>query len=392
MILTDITRFAKTDKTIFGKLAALALAALLAVSLNSALQPGFAFADEGKGAIVEWPGASPDDDKGTEVQKEPQNVYVYLDSGLTGDELEQAKRDGIVNSSGWITVGVIQLEIDPATAYEDKAEAERTFAISSEMQEKIGEALKDIEFLDGREIDLSQVEWMHLKAERGANDYLEAADAWTWHLDGKVVKKPAPGNPDDGSHEGDENQGGNNTPGNNGPNEPQRPTVPEPENPGSITVPSVAVPTPQRPNQPQANPQTPAAPNDNNTSDGGFAAGERTIVSEPEPDAAPAPEPEEASEPVAPTSTIDNDAVPMAARSNASIEEEEVPLGAFDAPVDPAPWVAGMGAIGTALWGVVAVRRRLIMTQKLASFESQVLGNPASEAETVVAPNAQQTF
>ena len=46
-------------------------------------------------------------------------------------------------------------------------------------------------------------------------------------------------------------------------------------------------------------------------------------------------------------------------------------MGAFDAPVDPAPWVAGLGAIGTALWGVVAVRRRLVMAQQLATFEAR---------------------
>lgn len=55
---------------------------------------------------------------------------------------------------------------------------------------------------------------------------------------------------------------------------------------------------------------------------------------------------------------------------------------------DPAPWVAGLGAIGTALWGVVAVRRRLVMAQQLATFESQVLGNSAVEADAVAVPNA----
>ena len=64
------------------------------------------------------------------------------------------------------------------------------------------------------------------------------------------------------------------------------------------------------------------------------------------------------------------------------------PWGAFDAPVDPAPWVAGLGAIGTALWGVVAVRRRLVMAQQLAIFESQVLSNSAVEADAVAVPNA----
>lgn len=52
------------------------------------------------------------------------------------------------------------------------------------------------------------------------------------------------------------------------------------------------------------------------------------------------------------------------------------------------PWIAGLGAIGTALWGVVAVRRRLVMAQQLATFESQVLGNSAVEADAVAVPNA----
>ena len=82
----------------------------------------------------------------------------------------------------------------------------------------------------------------------------------------------------------------------------------------------------------------------------------------------------------------------MTARTGEAIPEEEVPMGAFDAPVDPAPWVAGLGALGTALWGVIAVRRRLMMTQRLAAFESQVLGATEAEAETVVASNAQHVL
>ena len=54
--------------------------------------------------------------------------------------------------------------------------------------------------------------------------------------------------------------------------------------------------------------------------------------------------------------------------------------------------MAGLGALGTALWGVIAVRRRLMMTQRLAAFESQVLGATEAEAETVVASNAQHVL
>lgn len=87
---------------------------------------------------------------------------------------------------------------------------------------------------------------------------------------------------------------------------------------------------------------------------------------------------------------IEDDATPMVSRAPGAevIVAEAVPLGAFDAPVDPAPWVAGMGAIGTALWGVIAVRRRLVMAQRLVSFEGQVLGNAVAEPDAVAVPNA----
>lgn len=118
-------------------------------------------------------------------------------------------------------------------------------------------------------------------------------------------------------------------------------------------------------------------------------------MSEPVPQAATTAEPTVAvlaDEPAVEAVAISDDATPMVARAAGAeaIAEEEVPLGAFDAPVDPAPWVAAMGAIGTALWGVIAVRRRLVMAQKLASFEGQVLGNVAAEASTdaAAAPSA----
>lgn len=127
----------------------------------------------------------------------------------------------------------------------------------------------------------------------------------------------------------------------------------------------------------------------------GFAAGERTTVSEPAATAQPAAtETAGAVEATAGAAAgevlIEDDATPMVSRAPGAevIVAEAVPLGAFDAPVDPAPWVAGMGAIGTALWGVVAVRRRLVMAQQLATFESQVLGNSAVEADAVAVPNA----
>lgn len=154
-------------------------------------------------------------------------------------------------------------------------------------------------------------------------------------------------------------------------------------------VPSIKVPTSSAPQQSQSNAQ-----NNDNATGGGFKAGERTAVSEPAPQAAPAKvvlaETAPAEQPAAETVSIDDDATPMVARVGGAeaIAEEDVPMGAFDAPIDPAPWIAGLGAIGTALWGVVAVRRRLVMAQQLATFESQVLGNSSVEADAVAVPNA----
>ncbi|MEC4272080.1 hypothetical protein VJ923_02760 [Adlercreutzia sp. R25] len=174
-----------------------------------------------------------------------------------------------------------------------------------------------------------------------------------------------------------------------------KPTPPSGSKP---SAPNVNFTMPKNPQRSQGSAQGNAAataPRD------GFAAGERTTVSPskvseaiPESRALVAePMMAAAAEPfVVGEVAIADDATPMVARSSAVIPEEEVPLGAFDAPVDPAPWVAGLGAIGTALWGVVAVRRRLVMAQKLAAFEGQVLGNVAPEADASVAPNAQQTF
>lgn len=196
-------------------------------------------------------------------------------------------------------------------------------------------------------------------------------------------------------------------PGDNDPTD--KPVVPDDDGNGSVDndggvkpqapsdnetpkVPSIKVPAPSTPQQSQSNAQN----NDNaaGANGGGFNAGERTTVSEPAPQAGTAKvvlaETAPAEQPAAETVSIDDDATPMVARVGGAeaIAEEDVPMGAFDAPVDPAPWVAGLGAIGTALWGVVAVRRRLVMAQQLATFESQVLGNSAVEADAVAVPNA----
>ena len=165
--------------------------------------------------------------------------------------------------------------------------------------------------------------------------------------------------------------------------------------------------TPARPSNPQVNFTVPQTDNRSHQAtqsatsaatqaSRGFAADERTAVSEPATAAAQSATAETAEAVAATTGAaaeevlIEDDATPMVSRAPGAevIVAEAVPLGAFDAPVDPAPWVAGMGAIGTALWGVVAVRRRLVMAQQLATFESQVLGNSAVEADAVAVPNA----
>lgn len=125
---------------------------------------------------------------------------------------------------------------------------------------------------------------------------------------------------------------------------------------------------------------------------GGFAATEKTTVSEPLAFSGAA----EGSSKAAAAETddsevvISDDEVPMVTRASEAIPEENVPMGAFDAPVDPAPWVAGLGALTTAFWGILAVSRRLLMAQRLASFEAQVLGvvPEAAEAEVAVAASA----
>ena len=201
----------------------------------------------------------------------------------------------------------------------------------------------------------------------------------------KTAEEPVkPENPGDNDPAGkpvvpDDN--GNGSVDNNGGVKPPAPSDNE-----TPKVPSIKVPAPPTPQQSQSNAQN----NDTATgaNGGGFNAGERTAVSEPAK--VELAETTSAEQPAAETVSIDDDATPMVARVGGAeaIAEEEVPMGAFDAPVDPAPWVAGLGAIGTALWGVIAVRRRLVMAQRLASFEGQVLGNSAVEADAVAVPNA----
>lgn len=203
-------------------------------------------------------------------------------------------------------------------------------------------------------------------------------------------KKAEPARPENPGEGGDDPADKPGVPGNGGSG---NGSGSENTNPGFSHNPTVDVP-----NIDFTLPQTPQGPGqDGAAAPAGFTANERATVSNPasqklattnaataEPMPA-TPEDEAAVEEIA----IDDDVAPMVARAGGSeaIAEEEVPMGAFDAPVDPAPWVAGLGAIGTALWGVVAVRRRLMMAQQLAAFEHGVLGNTVIDADAVVVPS-----
>lgn len=200
--------------------------------------------------------------------------------------------------------------------------------------------------------------------------------------DGDPSEKPElPDNGDSGTNESGANGSGDSGSGN------------EDTSPGSPSNPMIDVP-----NIDFTLPQAPQGAGQNDVvAASGFAANERTAVSnsanqKPAPAAAEAEEPMlEAAEgeAVAEEIAINDDAVPVVARVGGAeaIAEEDVPLGAFDAPVDPAPWVATLGALGTALWGVVAVRRRLVMAQQLVAFEHCVLGDTAAEADAAAIPN-----
>ena len=60
------------------------------------------------------------------------------------------------------------------------------------------------------------------------------------------------------------------------------------------------------------------------------------------------------------------------------IDENGIPMGAFDMPINPAPWVAALGLLGTAIYAVVEVGRRASMTYKLEDFEDEVIDEAAA--------------
>ncbi len=441
-----ITQLVSLKNEPFGKVCAGALAAAAAAVLCASMSAGVALAEEIDGAALVDPTTAtelavaaeeladnnvpaegsteitePSDSAGVtepsegESSKSPvesaepaleaQNVYVYLK--LTGDVEEVTESLGLTvsNADGWCTVGVIELKLPLVTDVKvvDKAE----------VLPAIQEALKNLDPYEPNAalVELvAEAEWMALKVDDGATDYVENGTP-AWHLDG-TLQLTAP--KDGGNGEGEPGDGGATTDPGEGdddnaeePNppvvEPEEPAEPDqpvnPEDPKQPSAPKADAPKPEVPTisftvpqvtRPQANPRsanTAPSPRSND-----FSAGERTTISVPSDTTEAATTDEAAVEEVL------DDAVPMAARaaektpladcSGVSIADEEVPMGAFDAPVDPAPWVAGLGAIGTALWGVIAVRRRLLMSHKLASFEAEVLGVTAPAETTAAVPGA----
>lgn len=443
MLMGPITQLVSLKNEAFGKVFAGALAVAAAAVLCASMSAGVAFAEEIDGAALVDPTTAtelavaaeepadnnvpaegsteitePSDPAGvtepsegdsseSPVESEKpalavQNVYVYL--RLTGDVEEVAESLGLTvsNADGWCTVGVVKLELPLMV--------DAKVVNVSDVLPAIQEALKNLypHEPNAALADLvAEAEWTALKVDDGATDYV-ANGTPAWHLDGTLELTAPKG---DGSDEGEPGDGGATTDpgeGDDGNGEEPNPPVVEPEDPAEPNQPA----NPEQPSVPKADASTPEIPAISFTApqaarpqanlrstnavssprSNGFSSGERTTVS------APADTTEAAATDEVATEEVLDDAVPMAARaaektpladcSGVPIADEEVPMGAFDAPVDPAPWVAGLGAIGTALWGVIAVRRRLLMSHKLASFEAEVLGVTAPAETTAAVPGA----
>lgn len=122
---------------------------------------------------------------------------------------------------------------------------------------------------------------------------------------------------------------------------------PAPSDNETPKVPSIKVPAPPTPQQSQSNAQN----NDTATgaNGGGFNAGERTAVSEPAPQAAPRRSSlpkrllPSSLQPRRFPSTMMQHRWLLESGGAEAIAEEEVPMGAFDAPVDPGSLGRGSG-------------------------------------------------
>lgn len=378
MLVQRIVHSINRDTSVLYRLFAAVLALLLAVAFAFVPSGSLAWADEVAGE-GELPSDStnetiPSSDEETALQ----TVYVYIQVTEKAADVEGADENAAedsgdrINDHGFYTIGTIQVELPLA----DVHGTELDIAV---YQEALDEALQGIDRFDAnKDMDISHVTWTKLAVAQGATDYPDAP-ALAWHLDGQCeaaddpVVPPAPVDPEPDPEPSPDP-------------EPDPEPMPAPD-PEPVPVPD-PTPAPETP--------LPATPNANAGDRPGTAA-ERpaaqparpnwpaTSAREVEVPASAAKAPIKA--PVAPSvadveqpEVVIDDAAPMAARAGSSIAEEAVPLGAFDEPVDPAPWVAGMGAIGTALYATFAVRRRLLMAQNLKAFENQVLGTGVAPA------------
>lgn len=357
VIMGDITRRIYNELPLLKTFFALAMAAALAL----VLMPGMpAMADELE------PGAG----RAAEANQ-MQTVYVYaqIAPGVDASGAE-------VNELGWYTIGTIQLSLPvipengpwPTASVPDAATLNAALA-------------NIVRYDENKSLSLENATWKELKVAQGATSYPEATGG-AWHLDGELACQAAPGTGDNTSTP--------DTPGNAGGTTPEPgPSSPEPSSPFN--------PDTQKPSTPDSSGQqtsssssAPAQPNASaatadaetgNTQNPDDRAGFATAVRGGMPDATVEPA---AAEPTADEAEpapvealpveLPDDVAPLAAGVGETIAEEEVPMGAFDEPIDPAPWVAGLGSLVTALYATVAVGRRLSMAQRLKSFEDEVLG------------------
>lgn len=56
-----------------------------------------------------------------------------------------------------------------------------------------------------------------------------------------------------------------------------------------------------------------------------------------------------------------------------TIGDDDVPLGAFDAPVSPVPWVSGLGILATLAYALMVVSRRFAHIDQLRELEQELL-------------------
>lgn len=344
---------------------------LLAIALAMLLM--VAFAGLPGTATCAWADEESSSEGSLQDSMTVQTVYVYVQ--VTGDDSARIA-NGAANEHGYYTIGTMQMALPVATADLSLDPADFTVAIA--------EALDDlVRFEANQQIDLAGVQWSKLAVSNGATDYPDAP-ALAWHLDGVMIvpdQPVVPPAPVDPEPEPEPEPAPTPEP------EPTPDPDPEPEGPAAGEDPALGngngsngggqVIGAQRPATTPSNGQNTSQTSRNETrsttdsprSDAPAAASRDTSAD----DAPAAPLAVDAPDVPAEAFAVADDVAPLAARHGEVIGEEEVPLGAFDEPADPTPWVAGMGASGVALVAVVAMRRRLLMASRLQAFENSVL-------------------